>query len=268
MAIRVRRRAWLSVFGALGAAAAVLLTAWPADSQIVDDGGAPSFLFADGAWANRVLGGLNKPQVEPQGVWGEVIYANARWVVIQNSQGQQFPISFDSVRQFVVRWPTQLDNVAPDAFLEITGVDIGSNQVRTNHIDVFEGTARTLVTPTMQRLFGANRVITPLDVEQMQLYGGVFPLVGNEAGIPPRIHTVGNIIGIDPLRVGVEGNNFIAVLPSPEGLDMTQVTMGSPGFVRKGDLAYYIPEAAMPKSVTVSRFILYKNMPYRAFTNN
>ena len=265
MANRVRHRAGFPLLGILSLLATVFATAWPAGSQDLD--GVPPLYGADGSWAAKALGGLNRPQVDPQGAWGEVIMANGRWVVIQNAQGQQFPIAYDAIRQFVVRWPTRLDIVAPNAFFEITGVDIGSNQVRTNHIDVFEGLSRALVSPTMQRLFGANRVITPLDVEQMQIYGGVIPFTADEAGIPPRIHAVGNLIGVDPIQIGVEGNNFLAVLPSTEGLSMTQVTLGTPDVVQKGDYAYYIPETAMSKTLTVSRFILYKTMPYQAFRN-
>ena len=83
MANRVRRRAWLSILGALqGGRVLVLAGAWPAGSQ---DIGPVPMVFADGAWANKALGGLNKPYVEPQGAWGEVIMANARWIVIQNA---------------------------------------------------------------------------------------------------------------------------------------------------------------------------------------
>jgi hypothetical protein len=265
MAIPSRRQAWLKALVATSVAGAFLVAGGPAESQVPVD--SPPMYGADGAWANRILGGMNKPSVPVQGVWGEVIMSNARWVVLQNANGQQFPIDFSLIRQFVVRWPTRLDIAAPDAFLEVTGVDIGSNRVQTNHIDVYEGTARTLVSPTMLRMLGANRVITPLDLEQSQLYGAVFPFTPAEAGIPPRIHAVGNVIGLDPLRVGVDGNNWLAVLPSEEGLDMTQVTLGSPTFVKKGDLVYYIPEAANEKSLAVSRFILYKKVFYRSYVN-
>jgi hypothetical protein len=263
MANRKRRSVWLKALGtSLVAFSFVALAALPVASQDFD----PSVMYgADGSWAARALGGLNKPSVEPQGVWGEVIMANGKWIVLQNAQGQQFPISYEAIRQFVVRWPTRLDLAAQDAFFEVTGVDATSNQVRANHVDVFEGSAKTLVTPTMQRLFGANRVITPLDVEQMQIYGGVFVFSPAEMAIPPRIHMVGNLVGVEPMRIGVEGNNAIAVLPAPEGIDMTQVTLGSADFVRKGDMVYYIPEAAFEKSIGVTRLILYKTVFFRAF---
>lgn len=220
---------------------------------------------ADGSFANRLFGGMTKPRVEPAGDWAEVIMANSRWLVVQNAQGQQFPVSFDAIRQYVVRWPTRLEMVTPSAFLEVTGNDVGSNTVRTNHIDVYEGNARSLVTPTVLRLLGAGRTITPFDLEQTQLYGAVIPFSPAETAIPPRIHAVGTIQGLDPLRVGVEGNNWVAILPSEEGLDMTQVTLGTPSHVKKGDLVYLIPETATPKTLAIARLILYKKIPYRAF---
>src|SRR5271168_2349924 len=49
------------------------------------------------------------PQLPPQGAWGEVINATARWIVIQNHSGQQYPISTDDIGEFLVRWPANLE---------------------------------------------------------------------------------------------------------------------------------------------------------------
>ena len=266
MANRVRRSAWAASLLGLVAATALGLSARTARTQVQTPVGfdPADLIGADGSFANRLMGGMNKPRVDPKGDWAEVIMANARWIVVQNAAGQQFPISYDGIQQFVVRWPTQLNLLTPGALLEVTGVDIGSNRIQTNHIDVYEGTARSMVSPTMLRLFGANRVLTPFDLDQT-LYGGVIPFTGAESGIPPRIHAVGSVIGLDPLRVGVQGNNWVAVLPSDDGLDMTQVTTGTPAYVKRGDLAYIIPQAAGSKSLSVNRLILYKKVPFRAF---
>jgi len=267
MADRVRVRPWMAGLAAATALTLGLVPAGRCHAQATQPIDSPPTYGGEGSFANRLFGGMEKPKVEPQGDWGEVIMANARWVVLQNSQGQQLPLSYDQIRQFVVRWPTRLDLIAADAFLEVTGVDIGSNQVRTNHIDVYEGKDRTMVTPTMLRLFGANRVLTPFDLEQAQLYGTVIPFSPAEMNIPPRVHAVGTVQGLDPLRVGVEGNNWVAVLPAEDGLDMTQVTPGTPTYVKKGDVVYFIPEAANAKSLAVSRLILYKKMTLRAYQN-
>src|SRR4051794_36633203 len=45
------------------------------------------------------------PDLPPQGAWGEVINATSRWIVIQNHQGQQFPIAVDDIQEFLIRWP-------------------------------------------------------------------------------------------------------------------------------------------------------------------
>src|SRR3979490_2489785 len=47
-----------------------------------------------GPLVNLTAGGLVPlPPPPPPGAWGEVIFANERWIVVQNSEGQQFPIA-------------------------------------------------------------------------------------------------------------------------------------------------------------------------------
>ena len=43
------------------------------------------------------------PHLPPEGAWGEVINATARWIVIQNHSGQQYPISVDDIGELLVR---------------------------------------------------------------------------------------------------------------------------------------------------------------------
>jgi hypothetical protein len=269
MANRVRRRVWMT---ALTTSATVILAVAMARAQQPDPTRQPidsiPFWGGEGTWANQFFYGQNKPSISRQGDWAEVIMANGRWVVIQNAQGQQFPVAFETIRQFVIRWPARLDIVGPDALVEATGVDTGTNTLQTDHLDVYEGSARTMVTPAIFNLFGANRVLTPLDANQAPVYGTYFPFAPTEAGIPARIHVVGNIMGFNPLRLGVQGNNWVNVLPSSDGLNVTQVTPGTPAYVKKGDLVYFVPEQAGPKSLTVSRLILYKKIPVRAYTGD
>src|SRR6478736_6470194 len=88
------------------------------------------------------------PQLPPDGAWGEVINVTSRWIVIQNHAGQQFPIALEDIGEFLVRWPINLDVLTNQSMVEAVGMNQGNNVVQTEHVDVFEGGDRTLVTPT------------------------------------------------------------------------------------------------------------------------
>ena len=103
------------------------------------------------------------PDLPPNGAWGEVINATSRWIVIQNHAGQQFPIAIEDITEFLIRWPSSLDALGPGSLVEAIGPNVGSNTIRTDHIDVFEGTDRTLVSPTYNDRLPNNMVVTTLD---------------------------------------------------------------------------------------------------------
>ena len=218
------------------------------------------------------------PPVPPQGAWGEVIMANARWLVVQNMQGQQFPIAMDAINQFLIRWPTNVNNLTNLSLIEAIGQDLGSNQLQTDHVDVFEGSDQTLVAPTYRSLIGGNRVVTAIDptfsrlmnpwdiAAQNTLYGWAYPVNPGQGGIPAQLHVVGNVLALNPLVLGIPGNNRAAVLPSPAGpLAMSQVTRGSSSFAQKGDLVFLVPRNVLPKSLVVAQLVLYKKMPLKQF---
>src|SRR5712671_612480 len=93
-----------------------------------------------GPYVNLTAGGLVPlPPPPPRGAWGEVIMANEKWVVVQNHEGQQFPIAADSINQFLIRWPYSINALTNQSWVEAIGLDMGSNTVQTNHIDVCEG---------------------------------------------------------------------------------------------------------------------------------
>src|SRR5271166_6327562 len=75
------------------------------------------------------------PQLPPQGAWGEVINGTTRWIVVQNHSGQQFPIAIDDIQEFLIRWPTSMNDLNPNgqSLVEAVGQDAGSNVVRVNH---------------------------------------------------------------------------------------------------------------------------------------
>jgi hypothetical protein len=219
------------------------------------------------------------PPPPPQCAWGEVIMANPKWMVVQNHQGQQFPISMDAVNQFLIRWPTTLTALTPDSsVIEAIGPDFGSNTMQTDHVDVFEGADRNLVTPTLTTLLPNNRMVTTIDPgfnrfmngfdigSQNLLYGWAYPLDPGNLGVPARLHVVGNALSINPLQVRVPGNNFATVLPAePGGMTVTQMTRGNSTFAEKGDLVFLMPTELTSRTVVLSQLVLYKKIPLRQF---
>ena len=226
---------------------------------------------------NVAQGAVTLPPAPPQGAWGEVVMANAKWMVVQNHDGQQFPIAADAVTQFLVRWPTALNALTTDTLAEAVGQDLGSNTMQTDHVDVFEGADRNLVIPTYSSLLPNNRVVTTIDPgfnrfmnafdigAQNLLYGWAYPVAPNQLGIPGRLHVVGGVLGINPLRLGTVGNNFANIVPDGGGFTITQVTRGNTSFAEKGDLVFLMPIDLTQRTVTLSQLVLYKKIPLRQF---
>ena len=178
--------------------------------------------------------------------------------------------------------------------VEAIGQDIGSNTLRTDHIDVFEGLDRNLVAPTYNSVLPSNMVATTLDpgfnrfmnafdvAGQNMLYGWAYPVPPGLAGIPARLHVVGpclaNGAGNGPLRMAVPGNNVATVLPpvisddsgqiTSGQLKVTRVTRGDPKYARKGDYAFLLPLQTTPRGLLVSQLVLYKKMTYEQFDAN
>lgn len=228
-----------------------------AGTNAVGGGGA----YGPGNFGISGLGSIPLNIAKNTGTWAEVLSVSPEWLVLQNADGQQFPVSMGSVGMFLMRWPTSMDHVGPDALIEATGVDIGSNMIRTDHIDCYEGAARSLVTPTVQQLVGFNRVLTAWDVDQMNTYGARYFLLPGEESIPNRIHVVGPIVGANPLQVAIGGNNALSVLPDLSGLTMSSITPGSIEMVNRGDMVYLVVDEALPKSLVVSQLVVYKKFP-------
>jgi hypothetical protein len=219
------------------------------------------------------------PQLPPQGAWGEVINVTTRWIVIQNHSGQQFPISIDNVGEFLVRWPTMIERLTAQSLVEAVGRDVGSNVLQAPHVDVFEGSDRTLVSPTFNSLLPNNAMVTVLDptfsrvmspwdyAGQSMLYGWAYPVSPGIEGIPSKVHVVGSVVSRVPLQLSVPGNNIATVVPSADGqFTISQVTRGSFDFVRKGDYVFMLPQAIRPKSLSLSQLVLYKTIPFREFS--
>ena len=157
------------------------------------------------------------PQLPPQGAWGEVINVTTRWLVIQNHVGQQFPLSIDDIQEFLIRWPTTPDTLNQQSVVEAVGQDVGSNTVRTNHVDVFVGPDRNLVAPTYNSVLPNNMVVTTLDpgfnrfmnafdvAGQNMLYGWAYPVAPGLGGIPRAVARGWTLAGELALASGGSG---------------------------------------------------------------
>lgn len=225
------------------------------------------------------------PELPPQGAWGEVINVTSRWIVVQNHSGQQFPIAIDDLQEFLIRWPTGINSLTGQSWVEAVGQTPGSNVVQTGHIDVFEGSDRTLVAPTNNSVLPSNMVVTTLDpgfnrfmnpwdyAGQNMLYGWAYPVPANMSGIPSRQHVVGNVLdhgGPDQMvRIGLPGNNFATLVPdNPGGMTMTRVTRGTSELTRKGDFAFMLPLQITPRGLILSQLVVYKQIPFEQFNRN
>ena len=213
--------------------------------------------------------GLVQARVPPQGTWAEIINVTPRWIVVQNEQGQQFPIASDRIRQFLIRWPISTDQLTPNSVVEVIGPSAGSNNIIADHIDVYEADAQRLVTPTDNSLFGFNRNLTAFDVDQQNTYGLVYWMSPEEYAIPNRAHVVGSALGGGvggvPLRIAGVGQNWYTIQPSVNGMTATQVTIGNNSYARKGDIVYIVPENVSTRSLDVTQLVLYKKIALRTF---
>ncbi len=218
------------------------------------------------------------PQLPPKGAWGEIIMANAKWIVVQNELGQQFPIAAsDNVAQFLVRWPTNAAALTPNSLIEAIGQDKTSNTLLTDHIDVYEGPAQSLVTPSLRQLLGdSNRQVTAIDPTfsrsinsfdpsgQYSMYSWAYPIPPGNQGIE-RLYAVGYLAGLNPLRLRIPGDNFATVLPAAGNFSMWQVTRGSTSMAKKGDVAFLMPTQYTPKSLILSQLVIFKKIPLNQF---
>jgi len=220
------------------------------------------------------------PQLPPQGAWGEVINVTDRWIVLQNHAGEQFPIAVDDIEEFLIRWPSGVDQISAQSLVEAVGPSAGSNIVSVGHVDHFEGADRTLVSPTYNEILPNNMVVTTIDPGfnrymnawdyggQNMLYGWAYPVMPGAGGNgnPSRLHVVGNLLNRQPLQIGLPGNNLATIIPDQTNqITVTQVTQGSTRFTRKGDYAFLMPREAKPRGLWVSQLVLYKTIPLRQF---
>ena len=244
----------------------------------------PTFGMRNGTNPVRMMGIDPLPPTPPKGAWGEVIMANSKWLVVQNHEGQQFPVAVDSIDRFLIRWPTDLSAITADSVIEAIGTQVTATTMRTDHIDVFEGSNKTLVSPTFLTLTPnktAQTLVDPMFNRYMnsatigaynQQFGWVFPsgMDGDGAvevgGSATRLHVVENAVGNDPLSIAIGGNNAMTILEDESGpMTINEVTRGNTGLAEKGDFIYLVPTDMTPRTVVLSQAVLYKKIPLREY---
>ncbi|MHC5542566.1 hypothetical protein ACYOEI_30440 [Singulisphaera rosea] len=253
---------------------AVAAFAWPSSSVFAQN--------FPGPYQNLTAGGLTPlPPPPPRGAWGEVIMSNAKWLVVQNHEGQQFPIAWERVSQYLVRWPSSLEALTPRSYVEAIGMDLGSNTVRTDHIDIYEGSDQTLVSATSKSILPTtngvlttidptfNRMMNTFDIASQNVqYGWAYPISPGGNGIPGQLYVVGNALQLNPLSLGTPGNNIATVVPDNSGaFTITQVTRGAASFAEKGDVVFLTPVDLTDKSLVLSQLVLYKKISRNRFGN-
>ena len=213
------------------------------------------------------LRGSPQSFVSPQGMWAEVIASTSRWLVVQNQDGQQFPIAADRIRQFLVRWPSSVNDLSPASMVEATGMQTGTTTLMVDHIDVYEADAQNLVSPTVQNLSGGK---PPQAMTFDSFTQSNFGIINYQEVRDPNTttmitHVVGRSSAINPIQLTGVGTAPITVISGQNGMSVTQVTLGTNSFAKKGDLVHLIPETASPRGLDVRQMVLYKKIPLRQF---
>ena len=227
---------------------------------------------------------IQQEQQQQQGMWAEVISSTARWMVIQSQDGHQFPIAADRIKQYLVRWPSSINDLSPTSMVEATGIRTSSAAMMTDHIDVYEADAQNLVSPTIQSVAGPGQVagfghtsnFGFIDFESLN-FGSQnwteMPSAGvvnwtetpNVGGGGMLLHVVGRSTAINPVQLSGFGPGSIMVAPGQNGMSVTQVTLGTMSYAKKGDLVHLTADGASARGLDVSQLVLYKKIPLRRF---
>ena len=222
-----------------------------------------------GPWTNLTAGGiLPLPPPPPQGDFYQVIFANAKWMVVQNraraSSSRSRPTS--SASSWSAGRPISRD-LSPQVLVEAIGPEMGSMTIQTNHIDLFVGSDMALVKPGYVSVLPINRPATAID-PTYQRYMNAFDIAAQNTvytWVYPTSPCQRNP-GPDARRgqCGQRDSRSAWVCPAitsspcsrrPRGsCTVTQVTMGSLSFAKKGDAAFLTPvqgNEVSPKSLRI-----------------
>jgi len=209
-------------------------------------------------------GGMAFPQFSAQGDWAEVVTVTPKWLVLQNQQGQQFPVSLsrDTVNLFLIRWPTSPNRLPADAWVEAIGLNGNSNQILTDHVDVFQGATKSLApVPMRETLNQRGQFVLPPQMDSYETSFGDNFQRGPADRLTVYTHVVGPVVNRSPLTVGSPDNVIVTVLGPQGSPPMSLITFGTSSFVRAGDLVWYLVSDSIPRSLVLTQLMVYKNVP-------
>ena len=206
------------------------------------------------------------PKFSPQGDWLEVLTVTPQWLVLKNQKGQQFPVALSAVDLFVMRWPTTPDRLGPDSWVEVFSINNRSNQVLTDHLDVFQGAAKSLLPPPRRAPVNQQGdYVFPLLMDTYDTGFGDDFRRSPVDGLPVYLDLVGKIVNRSPVVVESPDNTRITVVGPRGNPSMSLVTFGSPAFVRPGDAAWCLVTNATPRTLILSQLWIHKTMPFDRF---
>jgi hypothetical protein len=202
------------------------------------------------------------PKFAPQGDWLEVLTATPRWLVLQNQKGQQFPVDLDAVDLFLMRSPTTPERLGPDAWVAVFSLNRQSDRVVTDHLDVFQGAAKSLLpAPRRGPVNERGDYIFPLLMDTYETgFGDDFRRWPVD-GLPEYLDLVGKIVQGRPLVVESPDNTRITVV-GPQGPPaLSLVTFGSSATVLPGDQAWCLITSATPRTLILEQLWIHKAVP-------
>lgn len=199
--------------------------------------------------------------------WAEVLSVSPRWVVLQSAEGRQYPVSTGAMGRFIVRWPILPSMISSTALVEAEGQSPSVNVVLTSAVEVYEGAARGMVSPTY---------ITPTDAGILRQYDATYtfgfdslnqfwsmypsqPAVAMQ-NVPLLTYIVAPVVNLFPLMLSSPSNQAIQIAPANgQAFRLTRIVMGTLDQLEPGDLVYASPNFANPKGMGLSGIIVYKN---------
>lgn len=205
--------------------------------------------------------------------WAEVLSVTPKWVVLQAADGRQYPVDGSATGRFLVRWPILPSMVSPSALVEVEGMSPSVNMLATNSVEVYEGAARSLVspsyiTPTDAGILRQYDATYTFGFDSMNQFWSLYPSQPAVAmnNVNLLTYMVAPVVNVVPLLIGTPANQSVRVVPANgQSFQMTRIVVGTLDQLRPGDLVYAVPQFATNKAMSLATFIVFKN--YMPVTN-